>query len=67
MLDFEHRYSGECRNPVKQRVAKGDTLLDWIPGQARYDDWKFGTPIKFRSSINLWLSQIGYSEDVLDY
>ena len=32
------RHSGECRNPVEQRGAKGDTLLDWIPGQARYDD-----------------------------
>ena len=36
--DAPHRHSGECRNPVKQRVAKGDTLIDWIPGQARYDD-----------------------------
>ena len=35
------RHSGECRNPVEQRVAKGDTLLDWIPGQARYDDWGY--------------------------
>ena len=47
MLDFEHRYSGECRNPVKQGVAPGlqhagagssDTLLYWMPGQARHDD-----------------------------
>ena len=37
MLDFEHRYSGECRNPVKQGVATGDTISDWIPGQARND------------------------------
>ena len=32
------RHSGECRNPVRQRVAKGDTLLDWIPGQGWHDD-----------------------------
>ena len=28
MLDFEHRYSGVGRNPVKQRVARGDTFYN---------------------------------------
>ena len=44
--------------PVKQCVAKGDTLSDWMPGQARHDD----RGARRHSYRNYPLSQIAWAD-----